>query len=146
MSKERFKLVPFVALILRKGTKILLIRRYNTGYDDGTWACAGGGVDGKEPVTNAVIREAREELGIKLKSENLKMAHVLHAQHSIGHETIGFFIEATEWEGEPKNMEPHKCDNIGWFDLNELPENLIPTFGHVVQMLEKNVFYSEFGW
>lgn len=146
MASERFKLVPFVALILRKESKILLIRRYNTGYDDGVYACAGGGVDGDEPVTRAVIREAQEELGITLNPVDLKVVHVLHTKHPNGSETIGFFIEATQWVGEPTNREPHKCDDLAWFDFDKLPDNTINTFKHVVLMLSKNVFYSEFGW
>jgi ADP-ribose pyrophosphatase YjhB (NUDIX family) len=101
MKKERFKIVPYVVIILRKGKKILLIRRYQTEFEDGFYACPGGGVDGNEPITHAVIREAHEELGIKIKNETLKMAHVLHSRHAGHGERIGFFIQASAWENEP---------------------------------------------
>ncbi len=153
MAKERFKLGAFVCLILRKNEKILLIRRSNTGSGDGFYACAGGGVDGDEPITQAMIREADEELGITLKEENLRVVHVIHAkgrQDSRGSlystECVGFFLEATEWEGEPRNMEPHKHDDVAWFSLNDLPKNTYPRLRHVLEMLNKNVFYSEYGW
>lgn len=35
---ERFKLVVAVHLILIKNGKILLLRRYNTGYEDGNYS------------------------------------------------------------------------------------------------------------
>ena len=43
-------------------------------------------------------------------------------------------------------MEKDKCDEIGWFDINNLPENIAP---HVQQFLEKineGKYYSEWGW
>lgn len=146
MSQERFKIGSFVSLILKKESKVLLIRRFNTGCEDGMYGCAGGGVDGNEPITQAIIREASEELGIRLKKDDIKMLHIVHKKNGAGQEMIGFFLEASEWEGEPKNMEPHKCDDIGWFDLQNLPTNCQPTFKHVINMLEKNIFYSELGW
>lgn len=147
MTKERFKIAAFVALILRKNEKILLIRRSNTGSGDGFYSCAGGGVDGDEPVTHAMIREAYEELGIKLKKENLKIVHIVHSKkRQDAHENIGFFLEATDWDGELQNMEPHKHDDVAWFCINALPENTFPRLIHVLKMLDKKIFYSEYGW
>lgn len=146
MAQERFKIIPYVSLILRKDQEILLIRRSNTGYDDGFYACAGGGVDGNETMTDAIIREAQEELGIILKKEHLHVVHVLHNKHQNNVETVGFYIETTEWEGEPQNMEPHKHDFVGWFALDNLPTDTMSTLKQVIAMREKNVFYSELGW
>jgi ADP-ribose pyrophosphatase YjhB (NUDIX family) len=146
-DKERFKIGAYVSLILRKDEKILLIRRFNTGSYDGFYSCAGGGMDGEEPVTQAMIREANEEIGIKLKKENLKVIHVIHSKkRSDGTECVGFYVEAIEWTGEPQNMEPHKHDDIAWFSLNDLPQNTSPALKHVLEMFNKNIFFSEFGW
>jgi len=147
-ARGAFKLASFVSLILRRDQEVLLIRRSNTGYEDGLYCCAGGKIDGNEPATEALIREAREELGIILKKEHLKVVHVVHRKlkRDYDPELIGFFIEATKWEGIPQNMEPHKHDDIAWFPLHNLPENLMPTFKHVASMIENNIFYSELGW
>jgi 8-oxo-dGTP diphosphatase len=147
MAKERFKIPVFVALILRKNEKILLIRRSNTGSGDGFYSCAGGGVDGDETITQAMIREADEELGIKLKKENLKIVHIVHSKkRQDANENVGFFLEATEWDGELRNMEPHKHDDVSWFCLNNLPKNTFPRLIHVIKMVDEKVFYSEYGW
>ena len=146
MQKERFKIVPFVSLILRRGSEVLLIRRFNTGSEDGMYGCAGGGVESNEPVTQALIREAFEELGIILEKEHLNVVHIVHRKNLLGIETIGFFIEASCWQGQPCNREPHKCDDIKWFDIKKLPDNCQPTFKHVIAMLDQQKFFSEMGW
>ncbi len=145
MKKERFRLVPFVSLIIRKNNEVLLLRRYNTGYDDGLYHCAGGGVDGNEPITSAAIRELNEELGIITKKENLKVVHTLHYNSSNG-EYVNFFLETSEWEGNPEIMEPNKCDDISWFSADSLPENTMSSVKHVIEFVNKNIFYSELGW
>jgi 8-oxo-dGTP diphosphatase len=146
MAKERFKLIPFVALFLYKDKKVLLMRRFNTGLNDGMYGGAGGGIESAEPATQAIIREAYEELGIQLKKENLKIVHIVHAYNKQGQEFINFFVETTEWEGNPKIMEPNKCDDIAWFDVDNLPSNILPLHKHVLEMIKKNIFYSEYGW
>jgi ADP-ribose pyrophosphatase YjhB (NUDIX family) len=147
MTQERFKMIVYTAIILHKKEKILLIRRSNTGRFDGFYAVPGGGVDGNEPVTQALIREAHEEIGITIKKENLRVVHVLHDRHrESGKEFIGFYIEAIEWEGEPQNMEPNKHDEVVWIDENALPKNLLDALRHVLEMIRKDIFYSEYGW
>ena len=58
---ERFKLVVAVHLILIENGKILLLRRYNTGYEDGNYSLVAGHIDGNESVIQAMQREALEE-------------------------------------------------------------------------------------
>lgn len=144
-SNDRFKIVSFVALILRKDGHILLIRRFNTGDGDGLYALAGGGIDGNEPATQAIVREAHEELGITLKKEHLKVVHVLHSKTNY-EEAVGFFIEATAWQGEPQNMEPHKHDDVRWFASDKLPHNTFPALKNILKLIDKNIFFSEHGW
>lgn len=146
MQQERFKVVPFVSLMLRRGSQILLIRRFNTGVEDGMYGCAGGGVDENEPATQAVIREAAEELGIRVKREDVRVIHILQRKYPHGQEMIGFYFEATKWDGEPCNMEPHKCDDMQWFNIEQLPENCQPSLKQVVSLLDKDIFFSEMGW
>lgn len=144
--QERFKMIAFVSLILRRGSEVLLIRRFNTGFEDGMYGCAGGGVDENEPITQALVREAYEELGINLKKEHLNVVHIVHRKNSINIETIGFFVEACEWEGAPCNMEPHKCDDVQWFEIKKLPDNCQPALKHVLALRDQNKFFSEMGW
>lgn len=78
MSKERFKVVPAVYLIVKNGDNILLSLRENTGYMDGYYSLVAGHVDGNEPARFACIREANEEAGMELKIDDLKPSCIMH--------------------------------------------------------------------
>jgi 8-oxo-dGTP diphosphatase len=76
--KERFKLIPAVYLLLRQDDEVLLLRRANTGYQDGKYSLIAGHLDGDELATEGMIREAKEEAGITIVKEDLKFVHLAH--------------------------------------------------------------------
>lgn len=47
---------------------------------------------------------------------------------------------------EPCVKEPDKCEEIKWFSINELPENMIDNGRIAIQNSKNHIFYSEFGW
>ena len=145
IMKERFKLIPTSHLILIKDSKILLLRRFNTGYEDGNYSVVAGHLDGDETFIQAMVREAKEEAGIDIKSNNLEVVHVMHRKCP-NEERIDFFIQAKSWVGEPKIMEPHKCDDLSWFEIDNLPNNVIPYVRQAIGRIRNNVLYSEHGW
>ena len=57
----------------------------------------------------------------------------------------GFFFVKT-WQGEPKIGEPEKCDELRWFDINNLPEQIIPDRRVVIKNFINGITYSEMGW
>lgn len=155
MAKERNKIIPASYLVLIKNNKILLQRRFNTGFQDGKYSLVAGHVDRGENFTSAIVREVKEEAGIIFKPEDLQVAHVMHRDSRIDYpqgvneginERIDVFFTAEKWEGNLKNMEPDKCDDLSWFDLNNLPENIIPYIRQALDCINKKIFYSELGW
>jgi len=142
---DRFKLTPATHLLLFRDGKVLLLRRFNTGWEDGNYSVIAGHLDCNETATQAMIREAREEAGIMLKPENLKMVHIMHRK-SVDDERVDFFMTAENWSGEPRMMEPHKCDDLSWFDADRLPDNTVAYVRQAIGCVRKGVFYSECGW
>ena len=145
MTSARFTLRAAVYLILLKDSKVLLSRRYNTGWMDGKYSLIAGHFDGNESVSNSMIREAWEEAGIKVDKTTLKPATVLH-RYSTDQEYMDFFFVATNWKGEPEIKETDKCDEMTWFDLNDLPENILPHIVEAIKNYQNNVPFSESGW
>jgi 8-oxo-dGTP diphosphatase len=139
---ERFKLVSAVDLLLIKDNKVLLSRRFNTGYEDGTYSLPAGHLDGGETVTQTTVREAKEEIGIVIDPKDLKVVHTMHRITAQG-ERICFFLTTEKWQGEPTIMEPDKCDGLGWFDLDNLPSNTIPYIRFVIDCLGINTYEQQ---
>lgn len=149
-KKERFKITPASYLVLEKDGKFLLARRFNTGYEDGKYSLVAGHLDGKETFRQAMVREAMEEAGIVLAVNDLQVVHTMHRiteTDKVGlRERMDIFIKAEKWKGELKNMEPHKCDDLSWFSIDNLPDNTIPYVRHALECIQNGVTYSEFGW
>lgn len=57
-------MIVSVYLILVKDGKVLLLRRANTGYEDGNYGLVAGHLDGDESATTGMVREASEESGL----------------------------------------------------------------------------------
>ncbi len=144
LSKEKFKVIPTSHLILIKDGKILLSRRFNTGYEDGNYSVVAGHWEGNETSIQAMIREAKEEANIEIKPEDLEVVHVMNRKS--GDERIDFFIQAKNWKGELRNMEPQRCDDLRWLDMNDLPKNIIPYVKQAIDCIKNKVFYSEHCW
>lgn len=146
MAKERFKLIPAVFLVLRKDGKILLLQRANTGYQDGKYSVVAGHLEGDELATAVIAREAKEEAGITIDPKDLELIHVCHrlSRGEVGQERVDLFFEATKWQGEPTNMEPHKSSDVSWFPLDNLPANMLPMVRYVLEAIQDGSSYTEF--
>ena len=145
--KERHKAVPAVYVFLVRDGKILLTRRKNTGYEDGKYMVPSGHVEKAESLTSAMVREAMEEVGVALKNEDLRLVHVMYRPaHDATGERMDFFFEATHWEGESRNCEPEKCDEVAWFPLGALPENTVGYLKSALLRWIEGELLSEWGW
>lgn len=140
----RFRLIPEVHLLLTRGSELLLSRRFNTGYEDGKYSVVAGLVDGNEPARSAICREAQEEAGLLIDPRDLEFCHVMH--RSSDEERISLFFLARRWSGEPRNLEPHKCSDLSWFSIDNLPENLVPFVRQAITYISAGTVYSEYGW
>jgi len=146
MGGDRFTLRAAVYLMLIKDDKILLLRRFNTGWQDSKYSLVAGHLDGNETVMQAMIREAKEEAGINLEEQELHVVHTMHRKSNDTLEYIDFFLTADKWEGEPKNGEPDKCDDMRWVSLTDLPENTLPYIKQAIDSYHNKTTFSEFDW
>ena len=77
--KQPFMMIVAAQLILLKEGKVLLLRRSGNRWASGQYALVAGCLDGNESVTDALIREAREEANVIIKPEWLEFGCVVHA-------------------------------------------------------------------
>lgn len=107
--------------ILRDG-KLLLCRRMKAP-EAGHWNIVGGKVDHMEPAEIAARREAEEETGLTIGAiRYLGMTEQLieaDRQH-----WVSLLYVSEDTSGDPQLTEPDKLSEIGWFDLEDLPQPL----------------------
>ncbi len=144
-KKENFKPYAAAYLVLTKDGKVLLLRRFNTGYQDGNYSLIAGHLDGGETTKQCIIREASEEAGIVISPKDLEVVHTMH-RFSPDREYFDIYLRAGKWTGNITNMEPNKCDELKWYQVNDLPKNILPEVKFAIENISKNVHYGEFGW
>lgn len=137
-TKAKFLASSFV--LFEKDNKILLLLRENTGYMDNLYGFPAGHIDEGETPLEAACREAKEEVALSVKPENLEMLGVVQTvgNGSDSSDYLNFFFRAKKWQGEPKNMEPEKCGHLEWFSLDDLPDNLLEHVALILQNIKKS--------
>lgn len=118
-----------MVMIVKEG-KLLLGKRKGS-HGEGQFASPGGHLEYMESFTDCAIREVKEECGIELQHiEFLFVANI--KEYTPKHYCrIGLIAE---WKsGDPKLLEPERCESWDWYDLNNLPS---PLFSSVAQGIE----------
>jgi len=149
-EKKRFKMKIGVSLVLIREEKVLLIKRFNTGIGDGLHVLPMGCVDEPETAQEALVRETKEEVNLNLVPSSLELVHTMHRVHHMpdgaSFKQIDLFFQSKYFTGEIKNMEPHKCDEVEFYDLNALPETTESFVRQALSCIHKGISYSEIGW
>jgi 8-oxo-dGTP diphosphatase len=142
-QKSRFDLFPLsVHIFFRRGELVLMMRRRATGFCDGMYSVPAGHVMQTESILQAAVREAREEVGLEISPSTLFVAGTMHRRSTEAR--IDFFIEAGQWTGEPRNMEPDKCDEVAWFPMSHLPNKTIPYVRRALTNAARMPWFEEY--
>ena len=137
----RFKSIVAVNLLLiDPENRALLLKRCNTGYDDGKYSMVAGHPGGNEALLDAVIREASEEVDIKLVENNIQFKMVIHrkSETQADPSRVDFFFEARQWNGTIQNKKPGLCSGLNWYTIHDLPKNLTPYIKFALERWNSN--------
>lgn len=142
---RRHKLTGDVHLLLLNSDGQLLFGcRQNTGFEDGAWHVPSGHLEAGESVIQALIREAKEEVGVSIAPEHVEFAHIMHNASSGGR--AAFFFTVNQWDGTPENREPHKCSELAWFSFDTLPAHMIDYCRVALEHINAGQAFSVYGW
>jgi 8-oxo-dGTP diphosphatase len=144
MTSTKFNFRAAVYLIMIEENKVLLIRRFNTGWMDGMYSLPAGHIDGNETVQTAMSREAKEEINLDILPEDLSVLHIMHRKSD--YEYFDFFLETKKYTGILKNNEEDKCDEIKWFSIDSLPENTLTYIKEAFKQISEGKNFSSFGF
>lgn len=120
-----------VHLILINKDKILLQKRKGSKLWPGFYALPAGHIDEGENQYEALFREAKEELDIEIKKEDITNSYVVLRRNyfkidgKVLEPYIDYYFEVKNYTGTPKIVEEDKCEELLWTDINNLPEPFI---------------------
>ena len=109
-----------VGALVRDRLVFLAHRRPDKWAYPDVWELPGGVVEAGESELEALIRELHEELGVRISTDSA--THLCRL--TVGPAERPALLSAwlvRDWQGTPANVAPEEHDDIGWFDLDELP-------------------------
>jgi len=134
----------FPIILSEDKKKILLHLRQNTGYQDEKWdTAASGHVDEGESAKQATVRECKEEIGINVDIDDLSLVHLSHHFSESGRTYYHIYFLVDKYNLTPTIMEPDKCAKLQWFDLNNLPDPMVPARKTAIEAWKQGQNYTE---
>lgn len=140
-AHRRHKSICTVHAIFLSGEKTLLSLRKNTGYADGMYSLISGTIEANENPVKAIIREIKEEAGVKVQEEYIQYTCTI-TRSGEKYSYVNFFFRILQWDGNIINLEPEKCQSLEYHDINELPENTVSHIKHSFLCMKKNIHFS----
>lgn len=107
-----------VDAVIFEGDEVVLVKRMNPPFKD-AWALPGGFVEYGEKVEKAVVREAKEETGLKVEVIELVGVYSDPKRDPRGH-TVGVAYLCKKKGGELKADSDAK--EVRWWNTKKLPK------------------------
>lgn len=108
-------------------------------YIDNQYDLPGGHLESGEDLYDAMIREAKEELGIEIEREDMQMVHI---NHHFEKDMLKFVFKVKIFKNEIQNLEPEKCKELKWVDIENLPVNTISGIRRELEYIKSKKHYS----
>lgn len=114
------------AAFIVRGDQFIIGKRKGS-FGEGQWSLPGGKPDMYESPEKAVVREAYEETGIRIKSPvSLGHSDEMWKEKGIHFVTLFFLAKMEDERQEPKIMEPEKCYKWDWANLQDFTRKPFP--------------------
>jgi len=120
-----------VSVLVQKGSHILLEKRAHA-HGAGTWGPPSGHIDYGETPEQTATRETQEETGVSISDLKFRCVTNDVFEKEQKH-YITLWFEAVYVAGEPEVKAPDEESEVGWFDLDALPQPLFLPLQHLIE-------------
>ena len=119
-----------VMCLIENDGRFLFVRN---SYGKGQWTLPGGRVKKRESFEEGVIREVREEVGIKIEKPILLGQYVNHKEGKT--DTVSCFY--CETASSNCKLDPIEIAEAKWLFLNEVPDFQSHAVAKIIEMYKK---------
>lgn len=141
MENKKYPRVGVGVMIQNKNNEVLLGLRKGS-HGAGEWSFPGGHVEFGETIFETAKRETKEETGLKVA--NFKLISVFDEMRYLKSDRkhyLGLGVLAKYPGGEPRIIEPDKCEKWCWFNLNNLPSPLFENTEAIIKNFKNQTIY-----
>lgn len=111
-----------VGVIIENSEGFILVGRRMGGHAP-FFSILGGHLEAGETFAGAACRETLEEAGIVIASPRVvALTNNLETFAAEGLHYVSVILHTSVFEGEPRLMEPDRCEGWRWVDPSDLPE------------------------
>ena len=129
-----------LGVIVLKGDKILFMKRKGS-ISAGEYALPGGHLEHLKSFQECAKREVLEECGVEI--DDVRFGYVANIDEYAPKHYVQIGMIARWKSGEPKNMEPEKAEEVGWYDLSHLPQPIAAMSQVSLRMFEQKNIYRD---
>lgn len=107
-----------IGVLIFKDNKVLIGKRKGS-HGEGEYAFPGGHLEYMESFADCASRETLEETGIEI--QNVRFQYLANITKYAPKHYVHIGLIADWKNGEPKVLEPHKCESWNWYDIDNMP-------------------------
>ncbi|MFH1522537.1 MAG: NUDIX domain-containing protein [Patescibacteria group bacterium] len=141
MLEKKYPRVGIGVMIQNEKEEVLLGLRKGS-HGEGEWCFPGGHLEFGETVFQTAKREVKEETDLDVEEfEVISVSDEMRYVETDDKHYLGIGVKIVYLGGEPKIMEPDKCKEWRWFDIDNLPDKIFEGTEAVINNYLNKVIY-----
>ncbi|MHC5256236.1 NUDIX domain-containing protein [Streptomyces sp. UC4497] len=142
--RDRYtSIVDVLMLPYRDDGRMPLLRRAEGRYAAGQITVVGGHLEAGESPLEGAIREAEEELGIRIDPADAEFCGLFQFVAADRSRRLGAAWVTRRWGGTATNKEPEKHAELLWAEPGDPPANCHPYTQGVLRHFVEGTLYAE---